>query len=232
MSAATLEDDLDTCAAPPVAFSMPPLRGIGRRATPSLIEGSLVPYLVLAGGLHLSGLRFGLLAALAWTLAAVGLRAARRRRVSGLLVLSTCTLTARTLFAVVTGDTLVYFLQPVVVTLLVGLIFFASAFTARPLAWRLANDFCPVPGHLLGDLHVGRYFRRLSLGWAGVNVTKAAVTIWMFERVPFAQFVMLKGVLSLVLVGGAVVASVVSFRYAMARFEADAPTPIPMPVLI
>ncbi len=89
-----------------------------------------------------------------------------------------------------------------------------------------------MPGHLLGELHVGCFFRRLSLGWAGVNVTKAVVTVWMIERVPFAQFVMLKGLLSLVLVGGAVVASVVSFRYAMARYEADAPTPIPMPVLI
>jgi uncharacterized membrane protein len=224
MAAITIGHDIETDPVPAHhhshhhhGFQMPALRGLLRRAGPSIVEGSLVPAVVLALGLHFAGLRFGLLAALAWTLGAVGVRVARGYRVSGLLMLSSCTLTAKTAFAVMTDDSVVYFMQPVVVTLLVAVVFLATAFTSRPLAWRLANDFCPVPAHLLGEHHVGRFFRRLSIAWAFVNITKAGVTVWMFEQVPVAQFVMLKPLLSLTLVGGAVVVSVLSFRSAMTR---------------
>jgi hypothetical protein len=49
-----------------------------------------------------------------------------------------------------------------------------------------------------------------------VHLTKAVVTVWLLWTVPLAQFVVLKGVLSIVLMGGAIAGSVLWFRRVVA----------------
>jgi intracellular septation protein A len=191
------------------------IRQLVRRGGASVVEGSLMPYLLLAGALQLAGFRTAVVAALAATLAVAAYRWRARGRVSGILVLSLLTLAVRTGFAVVTGDANVYFLQPVVATVLVAGAFAATACLGRPLAWRLAGDFVVLPEQALEHPHVGAFFRRLSFLWAAVHMTKALLTVWLLWTVPLDQFVLLKGLLSLVLMGGAIGGSVVWFRRAV-----------------
>ena len=191
------------------------VRHLVRRGGASLVEGSLLPFLLLAGALHLAGFRTAVVVALAATLALAAHRWHARGRVSGILVLSLLTLAVRTGFAVVTGDATVYFLQPVAAAVLVGATFAVSACVGRPLAWRLASDFVALPEQALEHPHVGAFFRRLSFLWAAVHMTKAVLTVWLLWTVPLTQFVLLKGLLSLVLMGGAISGSVLWFRRAV-----------------
>jgi hypothetical protein len=201
------------------------LRQLIRRGGASLVEGSLVPYLLLAGALQLAGFRTAVIVTLVASVAVAVYRQRSAGRVSGILVLSLLTLTARTAFAVATGSATFYFLQPVAATALVGGAFAVSALVGRPLAWRLASDFVAIPDRALDQPHVGRFFRRLSLMWSGVQFTKAVATVWLLWTVPLTQFVLLKGLLSIVLVGGAIGLSLLWFRRAVTH------RPLPVPAL-
>ena len=205
-------------ARPTDAATIPDIRvrHLVRRGGASVIEGSLLPYLLLAGALHVAGFRAAVVVALAATLALAVYRWLAKGRVSGILVLSLLTLAVRTAFAVVTGDAKVYFVQPIVATVIVAGAFAVSAFVGRPLAWRLAGDFVALPETALEHPHLGAFFRRLSVLWAFVHLTKAVVTVWLLWTVPLAQFVVLKGALSIVLMGGAIAGSVLWFRRAVA----------------
>jgi hypothetical protein len=201
------------------------VRQLIRRGGASLVEGSLVPSVLLAGALQLAGFRTAVVVTLVASFAVAIYRQRSVGRVSGILVLSLLTLTVRTAFAVATGSATFYFLQPVVATVLVGGAFAASALVGRPLAWRLASDFVAIPDQALDHPHVGAFFRRLSFMWSGVQLTKAVVTVWLLWTVPLAQFVLLKGLLSIVLVGGAIGGSLLWFRRAVAE------KPLPLPAL-
>jgi len=201
------------------------LRQLVRRGGASLVEGSLVPYLLLAGALQLAGFRTAVVVTLVASVAVAVYRQRSAGRVSGILVLSLLTLTARTAFALATGSATFYFLQPVAATALVGGAFAVSALVGRPLAWRLASDFVAIPDQALDHPHVGRFFRRLSLMWSGVQFTKAVATVWLLWTVSLTQFVLLKGLLSIVLVGGAIGLSLLWFRRAVTH------RPLPVPAL-
>ena len=68
----------------------------------------------------------------------------RDRPMSGLLALTVTVMTAKTIFTLLTGNTFVYFFQPVVTDAAVGALFLGSLATARPVVARLAPDFYPM----------------------------------------------------------------------------------------
>jgi hypothetical protein len=215
-------DMADDAGIPQIRF-----RHLVRRGAPSLLEGSLVPYVVLAAALRIAGFRTAVVVTLACTLGIATFRWLSGRRVPGILVLSILALAARTVFAVVTGDAVVYFLQPVLATLLVAGAFAGSAILGRPLAWRLANDFVAIPERALADAHLGDFFRRLSFAWACVHLTKATITVWLLWSVSLADFVVLKGVLSIGLMGSAILGSVLWFQRVVSRAGRLATAPVP-----
>jgi hypothetical protein len=172
-----------------------------------VVEGSVLPAVVLAVGLRTAGLQVAVLAAFACSCGLASIRLLRGGRVSGLLVLSIVALATRTAFAVATGDAHVYFLQPVLSTLLVGGAFAITPLVGVPLSWRLANDFVHLPVSLLADARVGATFRRLSFAWALVHLTKALATVVLLWSLPLEQFVLVKPLLSLVLMGSGIALS-------------------------
>ncbi len=179
----------------PDSFTVPHWRDVARHAVPNVVEGKLVPAAIFIGVLQFGGTRPAVIGALTWALLAMGNRLLRGKPVSGLLWLTTLTLVGRTIAALATGSTVVYFLQPTVTTSLVAAAFLISVPIGRPLAERLALDFCPLDDSTRANPVVRRFFRDVTLWWAFTSMVNFAVTLWSLLTHSPTTFVMLKSVL-------------------------------------
>jgi uncharacterized membrane protein len=115
------------------------------------------------------------------------------RPVSGLLLLTVGILALKTFFTLATGNTFIYFAQPVAVDLTVAGIFLGSLWPARPVIARLAPEFYPMDAEVAARPEVRAQFRRLTLMWDLVILTKATITLWLLETLSTVNFVLIKG---------------------------------------
>ena len=99
-------------------------------------------------------------------------------------------LTARTVVAALSGSVFVYFLQPTLTTVLIAGVFLPSVPAGRPLAERLAGDFCPLPATFMARPPVRRFFARITVLWAFVQLTNAALSIWLLATQPVGTYVL------------------------------------------
>ena len=203
---------MSTAEAERHTIHLPAIRHIARRAVVHLIEATIVPlgvfYLVMA---HV-GLRWALIAALGWSYLSIGRHLVRRERVPGILALATALFTVRTAIAMVTGSTFVYFLQPTLGTFVVAGLFLLSVRTDKPLAERLAADFCPLPPTLVSNQGVRRFFLRISLLWALVYIVNGVSTLALLLSSSMGTFLVARSAASTMLTAWAILASVVLFR--------------------
>jgi hypothetical protein len=174
---------------------VPDLRRALRHALPNLIEGKLVPVALFVGFLELLGNVPALLVALTWSLGSLGVRRLTGRTVSGLIVLSAVTLAARTVAAIVTGSMVVYFVQPLITTVCVGIAFLLSVRVGTPLAQKLAFDLLPFDEGTKHHPVVQRFFTRLSVCWAFTSMINAAITLWLLLSADTTTFIVVKSFL-------------------------------------
>jgi len=183
---------------------LPRLRAIARHAIPNLVECTLVPTLIFSVVLQVSGLVVASIAALGWSYAMLARRLLTKRRVPGLLLLTSLGLSVRTAVVVASGSAFVYFLQPIAATAAVGLTFLASSATRNPMVDRLAKDFCPLTPDIAGRRRVKLLFRRLTVMWAGVNLLNAGITCWLLLTQSTAVFVAVKSLSAMAVTWSAV----------------------------
>jgi hypothetical protein len=193
----------------------PHFRAILRHLSLSILMANIVPsvlfYLVLVVG----NVWTALVAALVWCYGAMAWRLSTNRRASGLLILTLVGLTAKTVFALASGSTFVYFMQPAITDGVVAALFLASLTTARPIVARLAADFFPMSDDIARRPRIQRLFWHLTLFWAVICLAKAVVTLWLLESFPLVTFVALKGVFILVMIlAGTAVTVATAFRVA------------------
>jgi len=174
---------------------IPNLRSVAKLAGHNLIEGKLIPLVVFLTFLGFAGSQGAVVAALAWSVACITFRVSTGRRVPGLVILTAVGLAARTIAAMATGSMVVYFLQPTVSTALVGAAFLVSVGFGRPLAEKLAHDFCPFDEATAHHPHLKQFFVRLSLLWSVTSMLNAALTLWLLLTQPVTTFVVIKSVL-------------------------------------
>ena len=198
-------------------IEIPRLGALSRHAGRHVIEASLIPLALFYSTLTFMGSTAALLTALAWSYLALGRRLVTGQRLPGLLLLGAFGLTARTLVALGTGSLFLYFLQPTLTSAVVACLFLASLLTASPMALRLAADVCPLPGDVLALPVVRRYFFRLTVLWAGVQLASAGLTITLLMSQPVGTYVWAKQVTSLGLTGTAIAVSVLWFKQSMRR---------------
>jgi Protein of unknown function (DUF3159) len=196
----------------------PRLGTIMRHLGVSVLMANIVPgvlfYLCLLAG----NVWTALIAALVWCYGSMAWRLSTKRRVSGLLLLTLVGLTAKTVFALVSGSTFVYFLQPAITDCIVAALFFASLATARPVVARLAGDFFPMSADVASRPKIQRLFWELTLIWAFICLAKAVVTVWLLESLPLVTFVAMKEVMILsMLAMGMTVSLTSAFRVARAE---------------
>lgn len=167
-----------------------------RHALPNVVESVLGPAVLFYGMLWLLGLDGALFAALGWAYLAVARRLVSRQAVPGILWLATLLLTARTVVSFLTGSGFLYFISPTASTFLVAIAFLISVPMGKPLAERLARDFCPLDADLLARPCIRRFFLRISLLWAAVLTANATLTLWLLFSSSLKTFVVGKTLIS------------------------------------
>jgi len=166
---------------------LPAIGALVRRAVPVVVEGVLMPTGLFYLGFWLGGVWGGMIAALVWSLGALGRRMILGG-VSGLLVLAVVTLVARVLATAISGNTDVYFLQPVVGEAALGLVFLASLPAGRSLAHRLAHDFVPLDGVGI-SVRLRQIFGVITVLWAAVFLLLAFLGWYLLGRETVAAYV-------------------------------------------
>ncbi|MGZ5384136.1 MAG: VC0807 family protein [Acidimicrobiia bacterium] len=190
----------------------PRLRSLARQGLPAIVEGTIMPLAIFYAALWALGMWGALIAALTWSYLAIARRIVKKQAIPGLVLLSALALTFRTVLAMVTGSVFIYFLQPSLVTALLGFAFLASMTADQPLVQRLARDFLPVSPDFFTNPFVRHFFMRISLLWAMAMLANAGVTTWMLFRLPVSVFVISKTGASVVLTGVAIAYSIFWFR--------------------
>lgn len=201
----------------PATLLIPHWRTVLRHSMPNVIEGKVVPIVLFLGLLQVAGVTPALLGALAWSLLALGRRYLLRKRVTGLLVLTTVGLGARTIAALLTGSLLIYFLQPTITTALVGAAFVVSVLLGRPLAERLVLDFVPIDDQTRSHPTLQRFFRQVTLWWGFTSGVNFAITLWLLLNQSPTTFVVVKSFLGPATTTVTFVVAFVWFRSLMAR---------------
>jgi hypothetical protein len=165
-----------------------------RQVALSLLVACVVPVALFYSCFVTLGVWPAMGVALSWSYGAIAWRACTGRRTSGLLLLTALVLTGRTAFALFAHSTFVYFLQPILSDLVVGLVFLLSMVTARPLVARLAGDFYPMDADLAARPRVRMLLSMLTALWASVCLAKAVTMFWFLQTQPLDGFVRIQSV--------------------------------------
>jgi uncharacterized membrane protein len=182
-----------TLAPMPAAPPAPPrLRDIVARVSVSLATAVVAPAVLFATTLVVFNVATAMIVGLAWMVGAMSWRGATRRPVSTLLVLTITIAVVKTTIAFATGNTFIYFVQPVVVDAAVASVCLGSLWSARPVVARLAPDFYPVDAALAARPGIRRLFRKLTLMWGLVILVKGSVTLWLLLSLSTVDFVLVK----------------------------------------
>jgi hypothetical protein len=189
--------------------ALPRVRDVVARVAISLATAVVAPTALFAATLLIFNITTAVLVALAWMAGAMCWRRVTKRPVSGLLLLALAIMTIKTAFTLATGNTFIYFVQPVFVDLAVATVFLGSLCSARPIVARLAPDFYPIDAALAARPWVRGLLRRLTLLWGLVILVKGSVTLWLLVSLSTVNFVLIKGSAILTLTLAAAAATVV-----------------------
>ena len=162
---------------------------IARHALPNVVVSTIIPTGLFYLGWYTQGRSAAFALALGWALTLVGWRSIRKQRIPALLVITTVLLVLRTVLALMSGSTRLYFMQPVVTLSVIGVLFLVSVAAGRPLISKLAADVFPLPAEFAERDEVRQHFRKLSYLWAGVYFLNAAVTLLLLLSLPVSAFV-------------------------------------------
>jgi hypothetical protein len=176
------------------ATGRPGVRAIIRHVGLSLVVATVVPSVLFYVCLVTVGLWLALIAALTWCYGSLAWRVGTKRPTSILLLLTVTGLTGKTVLALTTGSTTLYFVQPAVTDALVAAAFLVSLTTARPAVGRFAAEFYPMTKDLHAQPRVQGLFVRLTLLWAALCATKAVLALWLLHELSLNSFVAAKSV--------------------------------------
>lgn len=194
---------------------MPDPRQALRHAAPVLIEGVVAPVVAFYLALIFIGFRGALITALAWSSLALTRRIVRGDRISTVLILDVVLLSIRTVVAFITGNAILYFVQPMAWSVLIALVLVGSAVAQRPFTQRFAQDFCPFDPALLARPRVQRFFVRVSLLWAAVLLVNTGFALWLLLSSSLKTFALERTAVSWTLTAAAIACSIFGFTATM-----------------
>lgn len=195
----------------------PQLLAVVKHVALSLLIACVIPATVFYTCLVTLGVWPAIMAALAWSYAAIVWRKITKRRTSGLLILIAIAMTGRTAISLIADSTFLYFLQPIISDGVIAAAFLLSLATAQPLVARLAGDFYPMDHELHLRPRIRRLFWHLTLLWAAVGASKAAAMLWLLLSQSVETFVLARSIFMLSLNVLAVAVTITAAAYVARR---------------
>lgn len=223
-SSATSPSDIDSpsivaapCETTRLHLELPKPLAMVRRALPTVVESTVIPTALVVGLVWLTGPYIALSAGVAWLYVGIIARCIMRRRVPGMLLLSTVALSARVIVILLTGSVVFYFVQPTLGAVIIAAAFLFSVPLGKPLAERLARDFCPLPASTIAHPRVQRFFARVSVVWALSNLLNAVLTVWLLLTQSIGTVVVTRSLVSPLLTASALGVTALLFRRSIQR---------------
>ena len=153
---------------------------------PAVLVATLIPLALFYAALSAGSVLWAIGVSVVYAYGVAGYQHFRRRRVSGMLLMTVFMATVRGVTALVSGHPTVYFAIPVAETAAFGLMFVATMFSSEPLVVRLARDL--IPG-AADDLATRRsLIRSLSLVWTVTYLGSGATTLLLLTTTPMRIF--------------------------------------------
>jgi hypothetical protein len=188
-----------------------------RHSIPVILESVVAPFAAYYFVLLVSGFRWALISALAWSYFLIARRVVRHQRVSTMLMLGTALLTVRTVISFITGSAFMYFIQPTVSAFLASFLLVLTALAGRPFTQRFTHDFCPLTPTLLARPSVHRFFVRVSFLWAVTMFLNGAVVLVFLLTASTRSFPLERSGATLSLTAATIFLSITWFARAMRR---------------
>ncbi|HZQ75997.1 MAG TPA: VC0807 family protein [Acidimicrobiia bacterium] len=204
---------------------------VTRRSGPHLLEATVIPAVLFYACFVVVGLGAAYAAAVGWSYAVFVRRIVRHEAIPPILVLGVIGVTLRTIIAVLSDSSFVYFFQPVLASAAIGVALLISVAIGRPLIAFVAGEFWPLTSEEAARPRVHQLFRRLTVLWAGVSLASALLTTGLLVSLPVGAFLALKQVCGLGLTAAAVCLTV-SMSLRTARREGLLSRPGPLPILV
>jgi hypothetical protein len=180
------------------------------RALPVIATTTGVPLLLFYVAMAVGSVAWGIAVSVAYVYLAAAYQFLRRRRVSGMLLMTVLLVTLRAVGAAASGHLFVYFVLPVAETGVFGLLFLVTMASREPLIVRLARDMVP---HLADDLAGRRTLvNRLSLVWTLTYLASGATTLLMLLTVSLPVYLGAHQLAGWLWVAGGIGASVLLCR--------------------
>ena len=201
-----------------------------RRSGPHLLEATVIPAALFYAFLVVAGLGAAYAAAVGWSYAVFVRRIVRHDAIPPILVLGVIGMTLRTMIAVLSDSSFVYFFQPVLASVAIGVVLLISVAIGRPLIAIVAGEFWPLTSEEAARPGVRQLFRRLTVLWAGVSLASAFLTTGLLVSLPMGAFLAMKQACGLGLTAAAVCLTV-SMSLRTARSEGLLAGPLPLPIL-
>lgn len=197
--------------------TIPGLVAVVRHCWLTVLIGKCIPIVVFLALLPLVGIDLAVLGALVWSLGVIGFQRSRGQRIAGLVVLSAVGNSVKSALALATGSTFLYFAQPTLSTIVIGIAFLVSVPLGQPLAERLIHDFCPLEEATASHPEFLRFCRTGSLLWGATSLTNGAITIYLLSTQTLTAFLVIKAFLGPLLTGVTFGAGALLFRSGMHR---------------
>jgi hypothetical protein len=159
-----------------------------RRGLPQFGGEAVAPVLVFYAAWKLSGLAPAIVASTVVYLALAAWLMRRGHEVA-LLAVGAVFVVVQALVGLVSRSTTVYLAQPVVLSALWGLAYFASVAIGRPLVGVFANAWYPFPAWFRAGGAYRREFTMQSLVWGVYCLARAGLRLWVLLESGVAGFV-------------------------------------------
>lgn len=172
---------------------------------------------VLAG--WLGGRDAGMWAMLGAIWATAVIRKLVTKSVPGLVAISLMVLTVQTLAAIVTGNLWIFLAHFPLANLGLAVLFARTARGHSPIAARLAAEVIGLRCPAVHQQRLNRYFRHVTVLWAGVFLALAISLGALLAAIPVATYVPVWAVTTVALIAAGIGASVVWLRSVVRRLE-------------
>lgn len=157
------------------------LRTIVFGSGPRFLRDGFGPVLGFYLGWKLGGLAVGI--GLATAVALLAFRLAKREEREGNLVkLSLGLVVIQAVIGLASGSAKVYLAQPVLLNGALGVAFFVSAFTSRPIIGIFARETYPFPEEVKNSETFRRVFARASLVWGVYQLLRAGIRLAVLSQ--------------------------------------------------